>query len=173
MCSRFFHVFAESSWWVDFDTLALPLMGLFLKSFSSYGKYFAIYLCMSKDYYYFLMNHTSKMIGPNPFENGCQLEKKRNQGALLMYLIAMNGIRWVKSKVKLELIFINFAFKHKMAFLDTRWNGSNRQLDVLKFNSSSRRGAAICEDSSLEEPWTFHYVHIGRGWSNTGPKISN
>ena len=91
-------------------------MGLFLKSFSSYGKYFAIYLCMSKDYYYFLMNHTSKMIGPNPFENGCQLEKKRNQGALLMYLIAMNGIRWVKSKVKLELIFINFAFKNKMAF---------------------------------------------------------
>ena len=46
MCSRFFHVFAESSWWVDFDTYLLWVY--FSRVFEGYdGKYFAIstYVC--------------------------------------------------------------------------------------------------------------------------------
>ena len=68
------------------------------------SEYFTIHIPMHV--YYFLMNHMSWMIGPNPFENGCQLRKKeKSHGKDLPHLtsllflsyhertlIAMNGI---------------------------------------------------------------------------------
>ena len=81
-------------------------VGSCLKTFQRFGTTISIaiegwivnillYIYIPMHVYYFLMNHMSWMIGPNPFENGCQLRKKeKSHGKDLPHLSPLLNISW-------------------------------------------------------------------------------